>query len=166
MLSEVTKHQLPWVTTVFPLHTEHREFQTKLSQFTPYQDTDNCKCRYLAYKREKDKLKLYASVCFDPYFLFFCPGRKLSIPSNSINLSGKSLRQIRGSQWTLLNTKNPHILSVNLESRGLSHYFGSSIPLSVCLKYSSGRTLPPGKNLILLTPASPFYSCRWRHYKA
>lgn len=28
-------------------------------------------------------MKLYASVCFHPYFLSFCPGRKLGIPSNS-----------------------------------------------------------------------------------
>lgn len=34
---------------------------------------------------------------------------------------------------------------VNLESRGLSHCLGSSIPL-----YSSARTLPQGKNLMLL----------------
>lgn len=81
MLSEVTKHQLPWITTAFLLHAEQEEFQTKLSQFTWYQGTDNSKYRYLVYQREKDKLKLILQHVLILMFSFSAlAGRSASPP--------------------------------------------------------------------------------------
>lgn len=140
MLSEVTKHQLPWVTTAFPLHAEHEEFQCfHNSPATKAQRTPDADVWFTKGRKAKWSFMLQCV-----FILIF----SLSVLAGSS--ASPQTRQTRGSQWTLQNVKNPHKFSMNLESRGLSHYFGSRIPLCVCLKYSSARIFPPGKNLTLL----------------
>lgn len=117
----------------------HNSLGTK-AQITPNAD--------IKFTKER-QTEAYTSVCFNPHFLSFCPVRKISIPSNSTNLSGKSLRQIRGRQWTLLNTKNPPQTFYELGDQRSEPLLWVKQPL-VCLKYSSARTSPPGKNLMLL----------------